>query len=133
MSSLLRVAGAALLGVHGLIHLMGFFAYWPLLVLADLPYKTTLLGGSFELGSVGMRAFSVLWLAAALGFLATGTAMLMGWKRWQAVLLITTLLSVAVTALDWTTAFRGTLLDAAILLAVVYVTYNTHIVTLRGR
>lgn len=133
MTTLLRVAGAALLGIHGLIHLMGFFAYWPLLVLAELPYKTTILGGSLDLGTIGMRAYSLLWLAAALGFISTGVAFAAGWKRWQSVLLATTLLSVMITTLDWSTAFRGTLLDVAILLAVIYVTHNTRSVTLRGR
>ena len=34
--------------IHGLIHLMGFVAYWPLGEIAELPYKTTLLGNRWD-------------------------------------------------------------------------------------
>ena len=51
--------------LHGLIHLMGFVAYWPLAKVPDLPYKTSLLDGRLELGVAGMRLFSLLWLLAA--------------------------------------------------------------------
>lgn len=133
MTNLFWGVGAALLALHGLVHLMGFFAYWPLLTLTDLPYKTTLLNGLLEIGTVGMRAYSVLWLAAALGFMSTGIAILLGWRRWQTVLLVSALLSMAITALDWTTAFRGALLDGVILLAFAYITHNSRLITLRGR
>ncbi len=133
MTNLFWGVGAALLGVHGLVHLMGFFAYWPLLTLTDLPYKTALLGGLLDLGTVGMRAYSVLWLAAGLGFVSTSIAIILGWRRWQTVLLVSSLMSLVITALDWTTAFRGSVLDVVILLALIYFAYNTRLLTLRGR
>lgn len=34
---------AALIIVHGLVHLMEFVAYWPLATVPDLPYKTALI------------------------------------------------------------------------------------------
>ncbi|MCB0036256.1 MAG: hypothetical protein KDE51_19630, partial [Anaerolineales bacterium] len=48
--------------VHGLIHLLGFVAYWPLAEIGELPYKTTLLNGRFDIGSTGMRLYSLSWL-----------------------------------------------------------------------
>ncbi|MCA0457599.1 MAG: ABC transporter permease [Chloroflexi bacterium] len=133
MKTLLWAIIAALLGIHGLIHLMGFFAYWPLLTLTDLPYKTALLGGALDLGAVGMRVYSVLWLAAALGFISTSLALVVGWKRWQPVLLVSVLISAAVTILDWSTAFRGTFIDLALLLILVYFSQNSRLLILRGR
>ena len=64
MIRILAILLAVVTGLHGLIHLMGFVAYWPLREIKDLPYKTTLLGGKLDLGAGGMRLFSVVWLVA---------------------------------------------------------------------
>ena len=72
---MLRIAFFIAVGIaviHGLIHLMGFVAYWPLAEIAELPYKTTLLNGRFQLGQSGMRLFSVLWLLTAVGLVGAG-------------------------------------------------------------
>lgn len=85
MVSILWITGAVLLGMHGLIHLMGFFAYWPLALIPDLTYKTTILAGQVDLQAIGMRAYSILWLIPALGFIAVATAIILRWARWQQV------------------------------------------------
>ena len=107
------------LAVHGLIHLMGFVAYWPLGVVADLPYKTALLGGRWEVGGAGMRLFSLLWLAVAAGIVLAAVGLAFGWAWWQPLLLISVLLSLVITALDWSVAFRGTIIDVVILAGLV--------------
>ena len=132
MLELFWIAAALVLGMHGLIHLMGFFAYWPLAIIPDLAYKTTILGGYVDLGSVGMRAFSILWLVPALGFLAVAIAMIGRWPRWQPVLLAITLISFVVTALDWNVALRGTVVDVVILLLFVVVSQSRKLVPARG-
>lgn len=43
-------------------------AYWPLAVVPELPYKTALAGGHWNVGPFRMKAFGVLWLVAAFGF-----------------------------------------------------------------
>jgi len=60
MHQALIVAGAMLLIVHGLIHLMGTVAYMKLGRIENLPYKTTLLGGSWDIGDRGMRFFGAI-------------------------------------------------------------------------
>lgn len=45
MLKLLPVVLVIGLGIHGLIHLMGFVAYWPLKDVPELAYKTAFLGG----------------------------------------------------------------------------------------
>ena len=132
MVDTLWIIGAIFLGMHGLVHLMGFFAYWPLMVIPDLAYKTTILGGQMDLGVLGMRAFSILWLIPSLGFLAIAAAMIRRWPRWQSVLLTITLISCIVTALDWTVAFRGTLVDVAILIGFLIVSHSTRLIPVRG-
>lgn len=119
MTKGIRIAAGVILILHGLVHLLGLVAYWPLADIAELPYKTALLGGAWDLGEGGMRVISVLWLIAGLGFVAGGGGQIAG-QGWTAqVLVFAALLSVALTALDWKVAFMGAILDVLILLAIV--------------
>ena len=102
--------------LHGLIHLMGFVAYWPLATVSALPYKTTLLGARLDLGASGMRGFSLAWLLAALGFAAATVALAFGKSWWAPLMLGTVLLSLMICMLDWGVAFRGALIDVVFLL-----------------
>lgn len=115
MVKLLSIAMVVLLGIHGLIHLMGFVAYWPLNEVPELAYKMAFLGGRLELGANGTRLYSVLWLLAAIGFVAAGIALLADWQWGMPLLVAVTLLSLVITALDWVPAFRGALINVAIL------------------
>ena len=108
-----------LLVVHGLIHLMGLWAYWPLGTLRELPYKTTLLNGRIDVGATGMRMVSLLWLAAAVGLVVAAVGLTMSAAWWQPLLIATALFSLVITVLDWQVAFRGALLDLFIL-AIIY-------------
>ena len=116
---MLRILTYILIAVavfHGLIHLMGFVAYWPLTTVSGLPYKTTLLGGRLDLGAAGMRAFSLAWLLAALGFVVAAVALAFGKSWWAPIMLGAVLLSLVICILDWGVAFRGALIDVAFLL-----------------
>jgi len=119
MPRILLYAAGLIILLHGLIHLMGFVAYWPLAPIQDLPYKTALLGGRWNLGAGGMRAYSVLWLAAAAWFLVSviGLVLQQGW--WRASMLGAALLSLAISALDWAVAFRGALIDGLIIAVII--------------
>lgn len=112
---------AALVIIHGLVHLLGFVAYWPLAELAELPYKTSLLGSRWPVGPGGMRFFSVLWLATAVSFTAAGISLLNGRSWWLPVMLAAVVLSLVITALDWRNAFRGTILSLLMLVPVLLV------------
>ncbi|MEA2722947.1 MAG: hypothetical protein QOH59_718, partial [Gemmatimonadales bacterium] len=52
--------------VHGIAHLPGFLVPWRLAAPAEIPYTTTVLGGTADLGRVGIRIVSIVWLMAAL-------------------------------------------------------------------
>jgi hypothetical protein len=101
--------------VHGLIHLMGTAVYMRLAEVKGLTYKTTLLSGHWELGEGGIRVFGALWVLPTMGFVAAAFALATGGAWWQPVLLWTTLLSLALTGLDWSNAFMGAIMDTAIL------------------
>ena len=114
--------GLIILGlIHGLIHLMGFLAFWPVTAIPNLPYKTTLLAGRLEVGQVGMRIYSLFWLLAGLGFV--GAVLLLALNRpiWAPLMLAAALLSLLVSVLDWDQAWRGALVNVFVLLALFVV------------
>lgn len=108
-----------LLAIHGFIHLMGFVAYWPLVEMAELPYKTTLLNGRLHLSEGGMRLFSVVWLATAVAFVTAVISLITQQTWWYPVLWGAAILSLIITALDWGNAFRGAIISAVILVALL--------------
>jgi hypothetical protein len=74
-----RYVFAALLLVHGFAHLVGFVVPWKLGKLEEMPYKTTLLGGRWDVGDAGIRGMGVLWLLVGLTlFVLGGTLALTG-------------------------------------------------------
>jgi len=116
MLRILAIALAVIAGIHGLIHLLGFVAYWPLAKISETPYKTTLLGGRLDIGAAGMKVYSLLWLLAALSFVIAAVALAIGKSRWAPLMLAAALLSLVLCILDWEAAFRGALIDLALLL-----------------
>lgn len=121
----LLYAVAAIVLLHGLIHLLGFVAYWPLAEIAALPYKTTLLDGRWNVGAGGMRRFAALWLLATGGYGLTLAALLVGQGWWPPALVLISLLSLAITALDWSNARAGAAVDVVILTLVIATTLST--------
>lgn len=111
--------GVGIVFIHGLIHLMGLVAYFPLGEIAELPYKTTLLGGRWDIGAAGMRYFSALWLAAAVGLMASAIGLALRQDWWLPLLSIAILLSLIITVLDWSNAWRGAVLDLIIVVPLV--------------
>lgn len=81
MPTLPTYAAAAFLALHGIVHLLGTAVYLELAEVADFPYKTTLLGGWWDVGRAGIRVFGVLWAVAAVGFVASAVALVVGGSR----------------------------------------------------
>jgi hypothetical protein len=113
---------AVVVFVHGLIHLMGFVAYWPLAEIAELPYKATLLGTRWSLNESGMRFFSVLWLGTAVTLAVASMGMLVKQSWWYPVMWAGVVLSLIITVLDWQNAFRGAIISLVLLVLLLLVT-----------
>lgn len=111
----------AIVVIHGLIHLLGFVAYWPLGEIAELPYKTTLLGGRFNVGQTGMRLFSVLWLLAVVALVGSAISLVTGHSWWLPLMFLATVISLVITVLDWSNAFRGALLSLVMLVPLLLI------------
>jgi hypothetical protein len=121
MSQIILVIIAVVLLLHGLIHLMGFTAYWQLAEIKELPYKTTLLNGRLHIGDAGMRVYGLVWLVMTAAFAVTayGIVTHQPWARPAA--LATVLVSLLVTALDWQVAYAGVVINLVLLLAFWFV------------
>jgi hypothetical protein len=64
-----RVALAAAIAAHGLIHLIGFVVPWQVAAVEGFPYRTTVLDGTADLGEIGVRVVGIIWLVCAIGFI----------------------------------------------------------------
>jgi hypothetical protein len=115
LSKTMIIIAAIVLALHGLIHLMGTAVYLKLANIEGLPYKTTLLGGHWDVGERGIRVFGALWAVAAVGFVVAAVALLAGWAWWQPALVGVVLVSLVLTTLDWSNAFAGALMNSIIL------------------
>jgi hypothetical protein len=119
MLNAIRIVLLVVLIFHGLIHLMGLVAYFPLREVSEIPYKTAFLGGRLDFGTTGTRIFSLLWLLAAAGLVAAGVALLAGWSWGIPLLVAAAALSLLITVLDWSVAFRGAFVDVAIFVVIL--------------
>ena len=80
-----RILAAALLAVHGLIHLIGFVALSGLATVDGFAYRTTAFGGLLVFGGVGATTLAIVWLLVAVGFVVAALAVL-GRRRWARAL-----------------------------------------------
>ena len=115
----MRLALALVFAVHGLAHLPGFLVPWRLVKPADMPYKTTLLGGSIDVGGTGIRIMGILWLLAAIGLFAAAVATFRGSPSWPTLALSVTGVSLVLSILAWPDSRIGVGVNLAILVALL--------------
>jgi len=101
-----RVAFAFLMVVHALIHLMGFAKAFGLAQIAQLKQPIS-------------PPLGVLWLLAALGFLAGAILLFVEPRWWWAPAAAALVLSQAVILTDWSEARVGTVANLVVLVPVV--------------
>lgn len=115
---IIYIIAAIVLILHGLIHLIGPAVYMKLTEIQGFSYKTTLLGGRWDLDEKGIRIFDALWVIPAIGFIVVAISLLAGREWWQPVLVAVTFFSLVLTMLDWSVAYTGVVINAVILIAI---------------
>ena len=110
----MRFVFAGLLIAHGIAHLVGFAVPWKLMSSAEVPYRTTILGGAIDVGGTGARALGVLWLITALAFVVLAGAVLLGWnvRFWTFAALS---LSIVLCVAGWPDARIGLAVNGVVL------------------
>src|SRR5688572_12660518 len=119
MARALSVVAALVLLGHGLIHLMGTAVYARHVQLAGLPYKTTLLGGRWDVGETGITVFGALWLLPAAGFVIAAIVLLITGALLTPLLVASSVISLALISLDWSSALAGGVVDLAIIAGLI--------------
>lgn len=112
-----RNLAAAVLALHGLIHLIGFVVPWRIAALEGFAYRTSALNGALELGDPGARLVGLAWLVLAIAFVVAAVAV---WRRarWAAPTVgALAVASLAVCALGLPETIAGIAVNAAILAA----------------
>ncbi len=117
MSKAVTIIASIVLILHGLVHLMGTVVYTKMGSIEGLKYKTTLLGGRWDLGERGIAVYGALWAVAAVAFIVAAAALWAGAEWWRPLVVVVTLFSLALTALDLSVAYAGAALNVLILAA----------------
>lgn len=112
---MLRIAAAAIVAAHGLIHLIGFVVPWGIATVEGFAYRTTVFEGAIVLGDGGARFLGLVWLTCAAGFVVAGFGI---WRRAPWALALTAALaavSIGVCILGLPETVAGIAVNAAIL------------------
>lgn len=110
--------GGVVLALHGVVHLLGTAVSLQVAEVAEFEYRTTLLGGSVDVGTTGIRVFGLLWAVAAVGFVVPAGALVTDHGYWRVLLVGVTVFSLLLTGLDYTVAYAGVVVNLVILGAV---------------
>ena len=116
-----RFLAAALLALHGLIHLIGFVVPWGIAQVEGFPYRTSALGGALALGDTGARLVGVAWLVLAIGFLVAALGVWRGAAWAVPVSAVLAGASIVVCALGLPEAVFGIVVNVAVLAAAGWV------------
>lgn len=111
----MRILFAALLIAHGIAHLVGFVIPWRLVTSEELPYRTTVLGGTVNLGETGVRLLGVVWLVVGVAFAVVAGGLLLRVSWWYRAALGTVLVSLVLCIAGWPDSRLGIVANAVIL------------------
>ena len=114
----MRLALALLMALHGIAHLVGFFAAWRLAP-QTIPYASTVLGGRLEMGDAGIRLLGALWLLAAIGFWVAFAAALTDRPWWSSTAIGVAVASLLLSLVQWPESRIGVLVNLLIIAAIV--------------
>ncbi|CAN5584809.1 hypothetical protein BH09MYX1_BH09MYX1_24780 [soil metagenome] len=110
----MRFALAALLALHGAIHLLGFLAAWKLRAIPGMTGKTIV-----ALGETATRVVGSTWLVASLLLLTSAALVLADRDGWWIPASIGVVVSQALIVLQWSEARAGTIVNALLIVPVL--------------
>ena len=118
---MLKIVVGAFFIFHGLVHLIGFFVNWQIIVVRSMPYETTVLAHKIEVGITGIRVVGLLWVVAACLWIAAGIGLLALAPWWLAMTVAALLFSTVMCILGWPEARFGVMIN---ILIVVFLFLN---------
>ena len=109
-----------LLVIHAIAHLPGFLVGWDIAKFADLPYRTTIIGG-LDVGATGMRVFGSLWLLLSIAFLVIAAGALMRVDSWPVVAFATAALSLLLCFAELPVTRFGVVANAVVIAFTLFI------------
>jgi hypothetical protein len=119
---MLRIVIAILLGLHGLIHALGFAATWQLgqvNAISSVPSFPS----DFAPGSALPRLLGVLWLLLLFAFLGSAVGLAARSPWWKALLVAAAVVSLVLCLVWWNDAKFGLAIDVVILFILATTTW----------
>jgi hypothetical protein len=110
----MRTVLSAVLFVHGIAHIVGFVVPWKLITSPDVPYRTTVLTGSLDLGPAGVRLLGIVWLVVALLFIVLAVSVQQHAVWWYEDAFVLVGVSLMLCLLGWPEARPGMIANAVI-------------------
>ena len=98
---------------------MGALAYTRAASVEGLPFKTLFLDGRLNFGVDGAFAYGLVFAIVGVIFVVAAVAILAGWPWWVPPPVVASAASLLLTGVDWSFGFRGAIIDAIILAALV--------------
>ena len=107
----MRYALALLLLGHGIAHLPGFLVGWQLASFPELPFRTTVLAQTVDVGVVGARLVDAGWMIVSLMFVVLAAAVALRPTGWLQMLPVALALSTLLCVLGWPEARFGLVMN----------------------
>jgi len=119
-----RFLVAAILGLHGLIHVLGLLSTWQVGNFNAVS-ATPLYPSGLAIGSPVVLVLGVLWLVTIAMFLLAAIGVVLRAVWWKSVTVSAACVSLVLCIAWWNSAWFGALVDVAILLGVLISTWES--------
>jgi hypothetical protein len=121
----LVVFSAAILGLHGLIHVLGFLSAWQVGDLATALSSAPFYPSGLAIGSPVVLVLGMLWLVTMAAFLIATIGVVTGASWWRSMAVSAALVSLVLCLAWWNDAWFGALVDIAVVIGVITVYSET--------
>jgi hypothetical protein len=120
----MRVVLACLLLGHGIAHLPGFLVGWQLASFPELPFRTTVIANTVDVGFAGARIVGAAWMIASLMFVVLAVTVALRPAGWPQALPVAIALSAVLCVLGWPDARLGLAMNGLLALGFALVRFG---------
>src|SRR5262245_20362940 len=107
---------------HGVAHLPGFLVSWQLRTFAELPFRTTILADSVDVGSVVVSLVAVGCLLRSVAFMALALAAIRRVAWWQGATYVVLGFSLILCIFGWPRSWIGVASNIVVALLLISAT-----------
>lgn len=120
-----RLLAAAIVSLHGVIHVLGFLSTWQIGDLTTTLSSTPIYPSGLAADSPLTLVLGVLWLVTMAAFLAAAIGVVLGASWWKSMAMSAAFVSLALCLAWWNDAWFGAFVDIAVVIGVLILTWET--------